>query len=202
MALLAQVGRLFPRNPAIDTVRTVTHLSASPEDVYRKMLFYEEVPAQPNSLLRMLLPMPVRTRGDKKTPGSKVECMYDDGYLEKVIRVVDPGRRVHFDVIEQKLGIEASVSMIGGSYELDPDGNGTRITLSTSYHGHLRPRWLWRPLEHYLAHRVHRHILDGMRVVLEAVTLPPSSAAVAELALFTGSGTAGIESSPVEKPFS
>ena len=56
--------------------------------------------------------------------------------------------------------------MTGGSYTLRPDGAGTEITLVTRYHGHLRPRWLFRLFEHFLAHRVHRHILEGMRVAL------------------------------------
>ncbi len=58
--------------------------------------------------------------------------------------------------------------MSGGSYELSPDRGGCELTLTTSYRGHLRPRWLWRPLEHSLAHRLHHHILDGMRAALEA----------------------------------
>jgi hypothetical protein len=64
--------------------------------------------------------------------------------------------------------------MQGGSYEFRADGTGSRVVLATLYSGHLRPRWLWRPLERFLAHRLHRHILDGMRDALqESVLLGP-----------------------------
>jgi len=42
MTLLARLGRLFPRNETIDTVETETEFRASPEDVWRSMLFYED----------------------------------------------------------------------------------------------------------------------------------------------------------------
>jgi hypothetical protein len=142
MTFLARVGRIFPRNPRIDTVKTKVHFEASPEAVWQAMMFYEEVPQRPNPLLRLFLPRPVRTEGDKTRVGS--------------------------DVILQQLGIEDCIGMTGGSYDIRGDGRGSEVVLTTLYHGHLRPRWLWRPFEHFLAHGLHHHILNGMRVVLEA----------------------------------
>ena len=165
---LARVGRFFPRNDILDCVETKLHFDASPDSVWKGMLFYEELPGRPSSLLRMFLPAPVRTSGEKTRVGSIIECTYDKGYLEKIITTVERARTVRFDVLVQRLGVEDCISMQDGAYEIRPGVTGTDVALTTRYRGHLRPRWLWRPLERFLAHRLHRHILDGMRGMVEA----------------------------------
>lgn len=167
MKLLARIGRLFARNPDIEAVQTIVHFAAPPEQVWSGMLFYEEVPRRPMPLLRMFLPAPISTSGEKTRVGSTIQCIYDGGTLEKRITAVDPARSVEFDVRVQNLGIEDCITMTGGSYDIRPDGDGSEVVLTTRYHGHLRPRALWRPLERYLAHRLHRHILDGMAAVVQ-----------------------------------
>ena len=168
MTLLARVGRLFPRNEIDDAVATKAHFHSSPEVVWREMIFYEEVPRRPMPLLRMFLPAPVSTRGEKTREGAIIECTYDGGYLEKCITAAVPARFVRFDVLVQRLGIEDCISMRGGSYEYSAAGDGTDVVLTTGYRGHLRPRWLWRLFERFLAHRLHRHILAGMQAALKA----------------------------------
>ncbi len=168
MIPLATIGRLFPRNSDVDAVSTRVVLRASPDEVWRGMLFYEEVPRRPMPVLRAFLPLPLSTRGEKTRVGSIVECTYESGALEKCITAVDPARAVRFEVRMQRLGIEDCITMTGGSYDIRPVESGSEVLLTTHYHGHLRPRWLWRPLERYLAHRLHHHILRGMAQMLHA----------------------------------
>jgi len=171
MRLLSRVGRLFPSNPTVDSVETVVRFKASPEAVWQGMMFYEEVPRRPTPLLRMFLPLPLRTEGDKTRVGATIACTYENGYLEKRITAAEPAHLVRFDVLVQELGIEDCISMGEGSYHIRSEAGGSEVALTTRYRGHLRPRWFWRSFEHFLAHRLHHHILDGMRVTLEA-TMP------------------------------
>ena len=164
---LNRIGRLFPRNPVIESVATAVELEVPPEIVWKQILFYEEVPKRPAALLQLFLPRPVRTEGDKTRSGELIQCTYDGGHLVKRIMTVDPPHLVSFDVLEQHLGVEDCIAMTGGSYTILPTASGgSEVVLTTRYHGNLRPRWLWRPFERYLAHQVHRHILEGMRAVL------------------------------------
>ena len=156
------VGRLFPPSLAIDVVTTTATFDAPPDDVWQRMMFYEEVPHRPSLLLRTFLPSPVRTQGGGKEVGTVVACTYSRGDLTKRITVLDRPRLVRFEVLEQHLGLERCLTTVEGSYEFSAGARGTEVALTTQYHGHLRPRWLWQPLERMLAHRLHRHILEGM----------------------------------------
>jgi hypothetical protein len=179
MRFLARFGRLFPRNGTIEDVATTVRFNAVTETVWQGMLFYEEVPSRPMPLLRLFLPAPVRTEGEKTRVGATIACTYDGGYLEKRITAAERARFVRFDVLVQQLGVEDCISMTGGSYEMSDHPGGSELVLTTRYRGHLRPRWLWRPLERFLAHRLHRHILDGMRAALETSVPVPDAPAVA-----------------------
>jgi hypothetical protein len=171
--LASRVGFLFPHNARSEAVKTALHLDATPEAVWQGILFYEEVPRRPLWLLRIFLPRPIRTEGEKTRVGAIVRCTYDGGHLLKRITAVEPARLVRFDVLEQRLGIEDCVSMNQGSYEIRATGDGSEVVLTTRYRSRLRPRRLWRPLERYLAHRLHCHILDGMGATLAVCGAEP-----------------------------
>jgi Polyketide cyclase / dehydrase and lipid transport len=148
----------------MDQVTTTYHFSAPPEAVWQCLMFYEDVPRRPWPLLRLVLPQPVRSEGDKRSVGAIVRCTYDRGYLIKRITAVEAPRHLRFEVTEQRLGIENRIRTCQGWYELRPTADaGTDVALTTYYAGRWRPRALWRAIEHYVGHRVHLHILRGMR---------------------------------------
>ena len=123
------VGRLFPPSTAIDVVTTTAAFDAPPEDVWRRMMFYEEVPHRPSLLLRTFLPSPSRTQASGKEVGTVVACTYSRGGLTKRITVLDRPRLVRFEVLEQNLGIERCMTTVEGAYEFRADGRGTEVAL-------------------------------------------------------------------------
>lgn len=183
--LVSQVGgryrlvrSLFARKPAEDSVATKVHFDASPEAVWNRLIFFEEVPGRPPFILRLLLPHPVRSEGNKSDVGAAVQCTYKGGYLVKRITDVEPPFRLRFEVVEQRLGIEGCVRALSGSYQICRHGDGTDVVLTTNYRAFLRPRLLWRPLEKILAGQLHCHILNEMRTALPypiAVPLPAAA---------------------------
>ena len=157
--------------PGIDQVTTHLRLGAAPEIVWTALMFYEDVPRRPWLLLRLFLPRPVRSEGNKQQVGCLVRCTYDRGHLIKRITAVEPARLLRFEVVEQHLGIESSVQTRDGSYQLRGIPGGTEVVLTTRYRGLLWPRFLWRPLERYLGRCLHHHILFGMRTALTTEAL-------------------------------
>jgi hypothetical protein len=160
------LGWMFPQNAVTDVVATSLCLRTSPETLWQRMLMYEDVPGRPPLLLRVLLPVPVRTEGDKTRVGAILQCTYKGGHLVKRIKAVEPPHLLRFEVIEQRLGIERCITTLGGLYQIRSRGGQTEIVLTTNYRGHLGPRFFWRLVERFLVHQLHRHILNGMRASL------------------------------------
>ena len=154
----------FPRREQLTTVRTELNVDATAREAWNAIMFYEEVEHQPPWLLRMALPRPVRSVGDKQTEGGIVRCYYERGQLVKRISRRVEDRLLAFDVVDQQLHFERDVTLKDGSFRLVPGGGGrTRIVLTTRYVRQLAPRWLWEPIEHQVVHSLHGHVLEGMR---------------------------------------
>jgi hypothetical protein len=164
------VSWLFARKAVTQAVTTRVHFSASPENVWNHVMLYEEVSGRPPFLLRVLLPRPVRSEGDKTRVGARVRCAYCEGHLVKRITNVEPPHSLEFEVIEQRLGIEDCIRTLGGSYQIHPCGKVSDVALTTNYRACLHPRALWRPLEALLVRQLHKHILDGVRGAITSTT--------------------------------
>ena len=132
-------------------------------------MFYEQIDGRPPLHLRVLLPVPLRTVGEKSHVGDEARCLYEGGYLIKRVTQVDPTRLYAFDVIEQTLDVGGGMKLFGGQYTLEERGpRRTDVRLETRYESTRRPRWLWRPIEAAVCHAFHRHILRSMRDGVEA----------------------------------
>ena len=154
----------IPRRTEVATIRTELTVDATPQEAWQAVMFYEEVEHDPPWLLRLALPKPVRSVGNKQREGEIVRCFYDRGYLVKRISRREEGRLLAFDLIEQKLHFERDVTLLGGSFEIIPTGDGrSRIVLTTRYERHLSPAWIWQPIENEVVHTLHEHVLEGMR---------------------------------------
>jgi len=171
----ATTNRSKPTAPT-ERVITTLRLHAAPSAAWQCLMFYEDVPRKPWPLLRLLLPQPIKSEGDKLSLGADVRCTYERGYLLKRTTHVEPGRLLSFDVVEQQLGIERYARACHGSYELRAVGEATDMVLTTAYRAKLWPRFAWRPLERYLCHRLHLHILIGMRerLLSEGLAVSPN----------------------------
>ncbi|HUY82496.1 MAG TPA: hypothetical protein VMU92_12300 [Acidobacteriaceae bacterium] len=162
-AFLAFLSWLFGGVPRNEFVSTQVHVAADPAVVWQRIALYEEVTGRRPLLLRLVMPCPVRTEGEKRRVGELVRCVYDGGELRKRILALEPPYRMVFDVLEQRLGIESCVIAQAGSYEIDRVPGGSDVILTTQYRAFLHPRWLWRPPEKMVAKRLHLYILRAMQ---------------------------------------
>ena len=176
--LIDWYGGLFAPSTAVEEVTTGMQLPAALDRVWGSLKFYEEVSSRPGPLLRIGLPAPVRSEGEKTRVGGTVRCVYEGGYVLKRTTSAEPPNVLRFEVFEQRLGLERCLSLSDGVYEIRAAPAGSEVALTTRYRGHLRPRALFRPLERRLTHEIHGHILAGMRSALEAAASPPVQAKV------------------------
>ncbi len=150
------------------TVVTRMNFAAPPEQVWRGLMFYEEIDSPPPLLLRLLLPIPIRTEGPKAAVGDETTCVYEKGHLLKRVTRIDAGRYYGFEVVEQNLAVGGTV-LSGGCYALrELPGRGTEVAITTRYTSPRRPGWLWKPIEATVCHMFHRHLLASMRRKIES----------------------------------
>lgn len=151
------------------TVVTTMTFAAARGEVWRTLLYYEQIEERPPVHLRWLLPVPLGTEGRKSVVGDEARCLYDGGYLIKRITHVDEGSCYGFEISEQALRFGGGLRLLGGEYRLRPHASGgTSVSLTTRYFGGRRPRWLFTKVEATVCHAFHRHILRAMRRTAES----------------------------------
>ncbi len=141
---------------------------APPAEVWRGLVFYEELAGRPPLHLRLLLPVPIRHEGRISEVGEQTKCLYEHGYLLKRLTRIRKGELYEFEVAEQALALQGGMRLSGGRYALHelPDGR-TEVAVETRYRSRRWPRWFWRPLETMVCHWFHRYLLGSMRREIE-----------------------------------
>jgi hypothetical protein len=158
------IERLIPHPTDIATIETGLTFHATPEQAWSSIMFYEQVEHEPPLLLKLALPRPIRAEGSMTAVGDVQRCIYQNGELVKQISRRVENEALEFRVIEQHLHFEHDVTLVDGSFRLEPIGVGsTRVILTTRYIRHLRPAWLWQPMERKVVHTLHGHVLEGMK---------------------------------------
>jgi hypothetical protein len=145
-------------------VSTSMIFEATPDQVWERLMFYEQIDERPPIPLRLLLPVPIRTVGRKSEVGDEARCLYEGGHLVKRVTRIERGRHYGFEVVEQALDLGGGMTLSGGAYDLREIAPGrVEVTVTTRYASPKRPRWLWEPIEGAVCHAFHRHILRAMR---------------------------------------
>jgi len=162
----AAVSRRF------SSVVTRADFEASPEVVWKALIFYEQIKERSPLFLRLLLPVPLRTEGRKSKVGNEVRCIYEGGHLLKRITQITCARNLAFEIIEQNLPLGGGIKLSRGSYTLRelPSGR-TEVALKTEYTSQRNPRWLWTSLEAFVCRMFHRHLLRAMRRSIEIAVI-------------------------------
>lgn len=156
--------RAFAPPTDIETVQTEQLVPLGQMQAWDRWVFYEEVEHDRPLLLRLGLPTPSHVQGQINDFGDQQVCVYTgDARLVKKATQVEPGKRLAFDVVGQHHFENNSIRLIDGSFDFAAvNPSETRVTLTTRFEPLLRPRILWRPIEHTFAHELHSHVLKGM----------------------------------------
>lgn len=164
----ASRGVVAKARPSTSIV-TRMNIAASPEQVWRGLMFYEQIEGPPPLHLRLLLPIPIRTEGAKSAVGDEATCLYEGGYLKKRVTRLEPCAHCGFEVIEQNLPVGGGLILTGGGYSLrELSSRSTEVSVTTRYVSRHRPRWLWKRIEATVCHMFHRHLLSAMRRKIES----------------------------------
>jgi hypothetical protein len=152
--------------PRTEVIETSVKVADSPEHVWNHILTVDNVAASKPFLMHIGLPIPERCSLSGKGVGAKRTCYFNSGYIEETITAWNPPFYMGLNIDRTHMAGRHWLGFENAAYTLQPDGNSTILTRTTTVSSRLLPVWYWRPFERLGVSSEHRYILQD--VVLKA----------------------------------
>jgi len=166
-------------------VRTAIEINAPPEQVWRQVVAFTEIPPPQEILFRAGIAYPIRAEIAGHGPGAVRRCVFSTGAFVEPIEVWDAPRLLKFGVTESPSPLN-ELTPYGhieprhlhgyfvseqGQFALTalPDGR-TRLEGTTSYRDAIWPGEYWRFWSDYIIHRIHLRVLEHIKNEAESNT--------------------------------
>jgi uncharacterized membrane protein YhaH (DUF805 family) len=179
----AAVDKVTTSAPPTYEVVTAIDVAAPPEVVWDRVVQFGEIAAPLPWYFRTGIAYPVRATINGHGVGAIRRCEFSTGAFIEPITVWDEPRRLAFDVVEQPPPLR-ELSIYSKVYAPHVDGffrsnrgefrlialanGGTRLEGRTWYSVAVYPQGYWRAISEVLLHRIHRRVLDQVKLEAEA----------------------------------
>lgn len=170
--------------PSQYEVRTSIEIAAPPQDVWRHVVSFSDLPEPTEWYFRTGLAYPQRARIDGTGVGAIRYCDFSTGSFVEPVEVWDEPRLLQFRVTEnpapmREWGVWGEISpkhlhgyMISkkGQFKLTPLNNGRTLLEGTTWYQHgLWPAQYWRLWSDAIIHRIHLRVLTHIKGLAEEV---------------------------------
>jgi hypothetical protein len=171
--------------PPIYVVRTTIDIQASPEQVWKQVVSFSEIPPPTEWMFRAGIAYPMRARIQGSGVGAERHCVFSTGAFVEPIQVWDEPHKLKFSVTSNPAPMEewtpyshvepphlhGFLVSNGGQFLLTPlpDG-GTRLEGTTWYRHSLWPAAYWRLWSDAIIHQIHLRVLRHIREEAEQRT--------------------------------
>ena len=168
--------------PPVYSVSTQIVVNAPPERVWKHVVAFPDIPAQPDWILRTGVAYPIRTRISGTGSGASRDCDLSTGTVKEQVVVWDEPHLLRFVVTEtppamKETGLYGPVSpkhlngyyiSKAGQFTLTPLPLGRTLVTGTSWYQHgLWPAEYWRWWSDTVIHHIHKRVLKNIRTVSE-----------------------------------
>ena len=184
LCLLIPVSLLYDVNakPPVYSVSTKMVVNAPPERVWKYIVAFPDIAAQPDWVLSTGIAYPIRTRIEGSGVGAPRDCDLSTGTVKERVVVWDEPRLLRFVVTEtppamKEHGLYGPITpkhlngyYIGkaGQFTLTPLSGGRTLMVGTSWYQHgLWPAEYWRWWSDTVVHHVHARVLEHIRELSE-----------------------------------
>ena len=169
---------LAGRPSPVLVVRTSIDVQATPEEVWRQVIAFTQIPPPTELMFRAGIAYPIRAEMFGTGVGAERHCVFSTGAFVEPIQVWDEPRLLKFSVISNPAPMEewTPYSHIdtphlhgfliseGGQFLLTPLPNGgTRLEGTTWYQHGLWPSSYWRLWSDAIIHKIHLRVLRHIR---------------------------------------
>jgi len=174
--------RVAHPEPAKFVVRTAIEVNAPPEDVWREVVAFSEIPPPMDLLFRSGIAYPIRAEIAGRGPGAIRRCMFSTGPFIEPIEVWDEPRLLSFGVTSsppplneltpyghiEPPHLHGYFDSEHGQFALTPlPGGRTRLEGTTSYRNAIWPAQYWRIWSDFIIHRIHLRVLEHIKAQAE-----------------------------------
>lgn len=169
--------------PPVYEVRTAIEINARPEQVWKQVISFPEIPRPTEWYFRGGIAHPVRSRIEGTGPGAMRYCELSTGTVVEPIELWDAPRVLAFRVIDSPppmvewnpwhrvdaRHLHGYFASQRGEFRLTDLGGGrTRLEGTTWYRHGLWPAPYWRIWSDAIVHRIHLRVLNHVRRLAEA----------------------------------
>jgi hypothetical protein len=163
-------------------VRSSIDIQASPEEVWRQVVAFSQIPPPKEWLFRAGIAYPIRAEMLGRGPGAERHCVFSTGAFVEPIQIWDEPRLLKFSVTSNPAPMEewtpygqidtphlhGFLLSNGGQFLLTPLPNGgTRLEGTTWYQHGLWPAGYWRLWSDQIIHQIHMRVLRHIRDEVE-----------------------------------
>jgi len=164
--------------PPVYVVRTTIDIQASPENVWKQVVSFSEIPPPTEWMFRAGIAYPIRAGIQGTGVGAERHCVFSTGAFVEPIEVWDEPRKLKFSVTSNPAPMEewtpyphiepphlhGFLVSNGGQFLLTPLPNGgTRLEGTTWYRHSLWPAGYWRLWSDAIIHKIHMRVLRHIR---------------------------------------
>jgi hypothetical protein len=180
---------LAPR-PSVYEVRSAIDVQAPPEEVWKQVVAFAEIPPPKEWMFRAGIAYPIRAEILGHGPGAQRRCVFSTGAFVEPIEVWDEPHQLKFSVSSNPAPMEewtpyahiepphlhGFLMSNGGQFLLTalPNG-GTRLEGTTWYRHTLWPAAYWRLWSDAIIHQIHLRVLRHIRDEAEGGRAGPDS---------------------------
>lgn len=176
------VEHVVARPSPVFVVRTAIEIQASPEEVWKQVVAFSEIPPPSEWMFRAGVAYPIRAEIAGNGVGAVRHCVFSTGAFVEPIEVWDEPHQLKFSVTSNPPPMEewTPYSHIepphlhgflvseGGQFLLTPLPNGgTRLEGTTWYQHGLWPAEYWRLWSDSIIHQIHMRVLRHIRDEVE-----------------------------------
>lgn len=157
-----QVEKPLLRHARIEVFSSTVRIPDTPEHVWTYIQSIDSIHGSKPWLMRIGLPVPQRCTIEKAAVGAQRTCYFDKGYIEETVTRWDPPNSLELRIDRTHMPGRHWLGFETAAYHLQPDGNSTLLTRTTTVSSHLAPAWYWRPLERWGVESEHEYLLNDV----------------------------------------
>jgi hypothetical protein len=169
---------VLARRPNVFVVRSAVDINASPEEVWKRVVAFSEIPPPHELLFRVGIAYPIRAEITGQGVGAERHCVFSTGAFVEPIQIWEEPHILKFSVTENPAPMEewtpyrhispphlhGFLKSEGGQFLLTPLPNGgTRLEGTTWYQHGLWPETYWRLWSDQIIHQIHMRVLTHIR---------------------------------------